>query len=80
MLPVKLVEYLNEYHINTICWVVSAMTIVSGLGAFQQVQPKYLHTVAFGSEVFPIKQFRLWREVLPDARFVNLYGPTEATG
>ena len=80
MLPVKLVEYLNEHHINTICWVVSAMTIVSGLGAFQQVQPKYLRLVAFGSEVFPIKQFRLWREVLPDARFVNLYGPTEATG
>ena len=40
MLPVKLVEYLNEYHINTICWVVSAMTIVSGLGAFQQVDRK----------------------------------------
>lgn len=80
MLPVKLVEYLNDHHINTICWVVSAMTIVSGLGAFQQVRPQYLHTVAFGSEVFPIKQFRLWREVLPNARFVNLYGPTEATG
>ena len=80
MLPVKLVEYLNDHHINTICWVVSAMTIVSGLGAFQQVTPRYLKTVAFGSEVFPIKQFRLWREAVPGARFFNLYGPTEATG
>ena len=80
MLPVKLVEYLNDHRINTICWVVSAMTIVSGLGALQQVKPRYLRTVAFGSEVFPIKQFRLWREALPSARFFNLYGPTEATG
>ena len=80
MLPVKLVEFLNDHKINTICWVVSAMTIVSGLGAFQQVKPRYLRMVAFGSEVFPIKQFRLWREAVPNARFINLYGPTEATG
>ncbi|MBQ6540809.1 MAG: AMP-binding protein, partial [Oscillospiraceae bacterium] len=39
-----------------------------------------LHTVAFGSEVFPIKQFKRWRKALPEARFINLYGPTEATG
>jgi acyl-CoA synthetase (AMP-forming)/AMP-acid ligase II len=42
--------------------------------------PRYLHTVAFGSEVFPIRQFNLWRQALPQARFFNLYGPTEATG
>ncbi|MCD8324482.1 MAG: amino acid adenylation domain-containing protein [Clostridiales bacterium] len=80
MFPVKLVEFLNEYKINTICWVVSALTMISSMKTFRTVVPKYLHTVAFGSEVFPIKQFRLWREVLPDARFLNLYGPTEATG
>lgn len=39
-----------------------------------------MHTIAFGSEVFPIRQFKLWREALPDAKFTNLYGPTEATG
>lgn len=78
--PIALVEYLNEHEINTICWVVSALTMVSALGAFKTVQPKYLHTIAFGSEVFPIKQFRLWREVLPNATFTNLYGPTEGTG
>ena len=43
MFPIKLVEFLNEYKINT-------------------------------------KQFKIWRETLPKARFVNLYGPTEATG
>lgn len=78
--PTALVEYLNEHKINTICWVVSALTMVSALGAFDLVKPEYLRTVAFGSEVFPIKQFRLWREAVPQATFTNLYGPTEGTG
>ncbi len=78
--PVRLVEFLNEYKINTICWVASALSIVSGLGTFDSVKPEYLRTVAFGSEVFPIKQFKKWRAVLPEARFINLYGPTECTG
>ena len=80
MFPVKLIEFLNEKKINTICWVASALTLVSSVGTFDVVKPKYLRTVAFGSEVFPIKQFRKWREVLPGARFINLYGPTECTG
>ncbi len=78
--PVKLVEYLNEKKINTICWVVSALTMISSFGALENVIPSHLHTIAFGSEVFPIKQFKLWRKALPHALFVNLYGPTEATG
>ena len=78
--PIKLVEYLNAHKINTICWVVSALTMISATGTFKTVKPETLHTIAFGSEVFPVKQFRLWREVLPHASFTNLYGPTEATG
>ncbi|MGN1203561.1 MAG: amino acid adenylation domain-containing protein [Lachnospiraceae bacterium] len=80
MFPVKLVEYMNEKKINTICWVVSALTMISAFKTFDTVIPKYLHTIAFGSEVFPIKQFQIWRQVLPQAKFVNLYGPTEGTG
>lgn len=78
--PVALVEYLNTHKINTICWVVSALTMVSTFDTFQTVKPEYLHTIAFGSEVFPIRQFRIWREALPNASFTNLYGPTEGTG
>ncbi len=78
--PIALVEYLNAHKVNTICWVVSALTMVSALGTFKTVKPQYLRTVAFGSEVFPIKQFRLWREAVPGAAFTNLYGPTEGTG
>ncbi|MBH1939809.1 amino acid adenylation domain-containing protein [Mobilitalea sibirica] len=80
MFPLQLVEFLNKYQINTVCWVVSALTMISAFGALDKETPKYLHTIAFGSEVFPIKQFKLWKKHLPNARFVNLYGPTEATG
>ncbi len=80
MFPLKLVEFLNEKKINTVCWVVSALTMISSLGALKKETPKYLRTIAFGSEVFPVKQFNRWREACPEARFINLYGPTEATG
>lgn len=80
MFPVKLVEFMNEKQINTVCWVVSALTMISTFGTFDVIKPKYLHTIAFGSEVFPIKQFNIWKKQLPHATFTNLYGPTEATG
>ncbi len=80
MFPIKLVEFLNEKKINTVCWVVSALTMISAFRTFEKVVPQYLHTVAFASEVFPIKQFNIWRQALPNARFINLYGPTETTG
>ncbi len=80
MFPIKLVEFINEHKINTLCWVVSALTMISSFRTFDTVKPEYLRTIAFASEVFPIKQFKRWREALPNARFINLYGPTETTG
>lgn len=78
--PINLVEFLNEHKINTVCWVVSALTMISAFNTFKTIAPQYLRNIAFGSEVFPIKQFNKWREVLPEAKFTNLYGPTEGTG
>ena len=80
MFPTKLCDYLNEHCVNTVCWVVSALTMISSLGALRSNPPKHLKTICFGSEVFPIPQYNLWREACPDAEFFNLYGPTEATG
>ncbi|MBE5939277.1 MAG: amino acid adenylation domain-containing protein [Lachnospiraceae bacterium] len=80
MFPLKLVDFLNEKKINTVCWVVSALTMISGFGVLDKNVPQYLRTIAFGSEVFPIKQFNMWRKALPEAKFTNLYGPTETTG
>jgi len=80
MFPVKLVEFLNEHQINTICWAASAMTIVSSFRTFEKVKPEYVKRVVFVGEVFPVKQLNMWKEALPDAMYVNLYGPTETTG
>lgn len=80
MFPIKLVEFLNEHKINTVCWVVSALTMISSFKTFEKIKPEYLTNIAFGSEVFPIKQLNLWKEALPNCKFTNLYGPTEATG
>lgn len=80
LFPIGLIDYLNEYRINTLCWVVSALTMVSSLGALGKRVPIHVHTIAFASEVFPIRQLNLWRRALPQTRFLNLYGPTETTG
>jgi len=80
MAPVKLIEYLNEHRINTICFAASALTIFTKLSAFEYVKPKYLRVIAFGGEVFPLSHLKQWKEACPKAKFINLYGATECTG
>ena len=77
--PVPLVEFLNAHRITTLCWVVPALTLLSALRTFDEIVPAYLKTVAFGSEVMPPAQLRLWQAHV-SARYLNLYGPTECTG
>ena len=77
LLPVKLVEYLNEKKINTLCWVVSALTYISSFKTFDTVIPQHIKTIAFASEVFPVRQLNLWREGLPQTKLVQIYGSTE---
>ncbi len=78
--PMQTLEFLESHQINTLCWVVSALTMLSAFGALTEMPPTHLKTVAFVGEVFPIKQFNIWKRTLPDTRFINLYGPTEGTG
>lgn len=77
--PVPLVTFLKEHRVTTVCWVVPALMLISALHTFDEIIPDTLKTVAFGSEVFPGKQLKLWMEHVP-ARYINLYGPTECTG
>lgn len=78
--PVVLVNYLNERRINWICWVPSALCLISQLNTFMEVKPLYLEKIFFVGEVFPIKQLNKWKENLPNAKFVNLYGSSEIAG
>lgn len=80
MSPVKLIEYLNEHKINTICFVSSALTIFTKLSAFDFAKPEHLKVIAFGGEVLPISHLKQWMKACPGARFINLYGATECTG
>ncbi len=78
--PIKLVEFLNQYKVNTIYWVPSAMSIVANLKLFKFAKPEYLKTVLFAGEVMPTKQLNYWIENLDDSIvYANLYGPTETT-
>ena len=78
--PVRLVEYLNEKKITYICWVPTALAIVTQLNTFIQIRPTTLEKVLFVGEVFPIKQLHKWLTTLPDLRYVNLYGSSELAG
>ena len=78
--PVRLCELLEEQEVNTVCWVSSALCLVSSSGALDKHKPRHLKRICFGSEVMPPSQLKKWRAAYPEATFINLYGPTEATG
>ena len=78
--PVRLMEYLNEREITYVCWVPTALAIVTQLNTFKQVLPRTLRKVFFVGEVFPIKQLHKWLTALPELRYVNLYGSSELAG
>ena len=79
MFPVKLVEMLQEHHVTTLIWAVSALCMLMRLHALKAVRPDAIQKIMFSGEVMPIKQFHKWVQAYPDAMFVNLYGPTEIT-
>lgn len=78
--PIKLIDFLEQYKVNTIYWVPSAMAIVSSFKLFDIAKPNYLKTVLFAGEVMPVKHLNYWKNALGDGvLFANLYGPTETT-
>lgn len=76
--PIRLIQRINDWGVNTLIWAVSAMKLVVALEAFEEVRPEGLRLVMFSGEVMPPAVLAAWQSVT-EARFVNLYGPTEIT-
>lgn len=77
--PIRLFEYLDLKHVNTINWATSALRIIASHKALDSAKPSYINKVFFSGEVMPVKVLNYFRKHLPETLFVNLYGPTETT-
>ncbi len=79
MFPVKILELLKKERVSWIFWVPTIMVNMANMGLLEKMPLPDLKMVWFAGEVFPTKQFNVWKRNLPWARFVNLYGPIEIT-
>ncbi len=77
--PARIVELLQKHKVTFIFWVPTIMVNIANMGLLDDMPLPSLKTVWFAGEVFPTRQFNLWRKALPRAKFVNLYGPAEIT-
>lgn len=77
--PAFLLDYLDNNHVTTLIWAVSALCLISSFHGLDYKRPKMLNKIFFSGEVMPIKHLNNWLEAYPKALFVNLYGPTEIT-
>lgn len=78
--PYILCDFLNSHKINAVCWVPTALSLISSLGLLEKNKPMYLDKICFMGEEFSRGEYLKWRAAYPKAIFCNLYGPTEATG
>ena len=77
--PIKLIEFINQKNVNTICWVPSVLNSVSNFDVFSALKPTSLQNIFFAGEPMPNKHLNYWRKNYPNALYANLYGPTEIT-
>ena len=77
--PATILQRLIECQVSFIFWVPTIMVNIANMGLLDKLAPDSLKTVWFAGEVFPAKQFNIWRRALPQVRFVNMYGPIEIT-
>lgn len=77
--PIKILQVLAIYNVSFIFWVPTIMVNIANMALLEQISLPSLRTVWFAGEVFPTKQFNLWRRNMPQSLFVNLYGPIEIT-
>ena len=79
MFPNSVVDMLDENHVTTLIWAVSALCLLNRLHGLKHKVPADINKILFSGEAMPIRQLHAWQSCYPDAMFVNLYGPTEIT-
>ena len=77
--PVKILQLMQQHQVSYIFWVPTIMVNIANMGLLQQVPIPTLRLCWFAGEVFPTKQFNIWRHSLPQTTFANFYGPIEIT-
>ncbi len=77
--PVKILQCMQQQNVSYIFWVPTIMVNIANMGLLQQVQLPTLRLCWYAGEVFPTKQFNIWRHSLPQTTFANFYGPIEIT-
>lgn len=77
--PVKILQLMKEQNVSYIFWVPTIMVNIANMGLLDQVPLPTLRLCWFAGEVFPTKQFNIWRHSLSQTKFANFYGPIEIT-
>ena len=77
--PVRILELMARHKVTYIFWVPTIMVNIANMGLLDKVRLPELRLVWFAGEVFPTKQFNIWRKSLPYTGFANFYGPIEIT-
>ena len=77
--PAKILQLLAQHKVTYIFWVPTIMVNIANMGLLSQIPLPDLRLVWFAGEVFPTKQFNIWRKELPNTKFANFYGPIEIT-
>lgn len=77
--PVKILQLLQQRDVTYIFWVPTIMVNIANMGLLSKFALSSLRVCWFAGEVFPTKQFNIWRHSLPQVQFCNYYGPIEIT-
>lgn len=77
--PVKILNLLVKEKVSFIFWVPTIMVNIANMELLDKISLPDLKMIWFAGEVFPTKQFNVWKMHNPQARFINLYGPIEIT-
>lgn len=77
--PIKILQLMQQQKVSYIFWVPTIMVNIANMGLLQQVHLPSLRLCWYAGEVFPTKQFNIWRHSLSQTTFANFYGPIEIT-